>query len=268
MDKGIMVSVMLVAYNHEKFIRDAIEGILKQETKFDYEILVHDDASTDRTPVIIREYEEKYPTVIKAVYEKENQYQKGTLKKVLYTQKINGKYFATLDGDDYWTDADKLQKQVDFLETHEDYSMCMHNAIQKNDMTGETKLLNTFPEDGTYSQEEQVKTGLGSNFPATASYLFRTIYLKDLPELFYKADVGDYMLRQYYANCGKVYYFKKPMSVYRVAVSGSYMSNLRKDESFYNEYTLKMIDFLEHFNTYTKGKFNHNIGLLGILRIN
>lgn len=253
----IMLSVIVAAYNHEKYIRDAIEGILSQKTDFGYEILVHDDASTDKTAAIIREYEIKYPKVVKGIYETENRFQKGDINKVVLDLQREGKYFAFLDGDDYWIDREKLQKQVEFLESHEDYSMCMHNAIQLNCLTGEEKLLNTFPKEGTYSQEEQVKAGLGTNFPALASCVFRTECLKDMPEFFLKASGVDYAYRNYYANCGKVYYFDKAMTVYRMAVPDSYMSQVRKKQDFYNTYTIQMILFYEKFNTYTKNKFRH-----------
>lgn len=251
-----MLSVIISAYNQENFIKDAIEGVLSQKTAFRYEILVHDDASTDKTADIIREYEEKYPGVVKGIYETENQFQKGRLNKVVFDLKREGKYFAFLDGDDYWIDREKLQKQVEFLESHEDYSMCMHNAIQMNYLTGEKKLLNTFPGEGTYSQEEQVKAGLGTNFPAMASCVFRTAYLKDMPEFFLETSIGDYPYRNYYANCGKVYYFDRPMTIYRVGNAQSFMGNLRRNQNFYNTYTLQMIRFYEKFNSYTENRFH------------
>lgn len=255
--EDIMLTVIITAYNHEKYIRNAMDSILSQKTDFGYEILVHDDVSTDKTVDIIKEYEKKYPSIVKGIYETENQFSKGSLNRILFDLKREGKYFAFLDGDDYWNDNEKLQKQVEFLEMHEEYSMCMHNAIQLNCATGEEKLLNTFPEDGTYSQEEQVKAGLGTNFPAAASCVYRTAYLEDMPEFFLNTSIGDYPYRQYYASRGKVYYFKKPMVVYRTAVSNSYMSNVRKNQKFYNTYTLSMISFYENFNNYTANKFEH-----------
>lgn len=259
MNNGIIVSVLIAAYNHEKYIREAIESALMQRTNFNYEILIHDDASTDRTPKIIKEYEERYPFKIKPIYESENQFSKGLLAKTLYRRNFEGRYFAILDGDDYWTDCQKLQAQVDFLEAHPDYSMCMHNAVMKDEITGETKLLDSFPDDGTYTQEEQVMLGLGTDFPAFASFLFRTEFLKDMPEFFIKSGAGDYAIRQYYANCGKVYYSKKPMSVYRSAVPQSFMSNLRQDADFYGAYTLKSIRFFEQFDIYTDGRFSETL---------
>lgn len=124
-----LVSISCITYNHENFIRDAIEGFLMQKTTFPVEILIHDDASTDKTASIVREYEEKYPHLIKPIYQTENQYSKrdGSIGRI-QRGRARGKYYATCEGDDYWIDPLKLQKQVDFLEENSEYSMCFTNA--------------------------------------------------------------------------------------------------------------------------------------------
>lgn len=123
----LMVSIKCLAYNHEKFIRETLEGFVMQKTNFRFEAIVHDDASTDGTAAIIREYAEKYPDIIRPIYETENQYSKkdGSLSRIMH-EACNGKYIAMCEGDDYWTDSYKLQKQVDFLEANQDYVMCSH----------------------------------------------------------------------------------------------------------------------------------------------
>lgn len=130
-----VVSISCITYNHENFIRDAIEGFLMQKTTFPVEILIHDDASTDNTASIVREYEEKYPQLIKPIYQTENQYSKkdGTIGRI-QRGRARGKYFATCEGDDYWTDPLKLQKQVEFLEANPDCSLCFHasKSIRNN----------------------------------------------------------------------------------------------------------------------------------------
>lgn len=120
----LMVSIRCLAYNHEPYIRQCLEGFIMQKTNFRFEAVVHDDASTDGTVAIIREYAEKYPNIIKPIYETQNQYSKhdGSLGRIM-SAACTGKYIAMCEGDDYWIDPYKLQKQVDFLETHLDYSM-------------------------------------------------------------------------------------------------------------------------------------------------
>lgn len=124
-----LVSICCITYNHELYIREAIEGFLMQKTTFAIEILLHDDASTDGTAEVIREYEKKYPNLIFPVYQTENQYSKGV--KISFTYQFpraRGKYIALCEGDDYWTDPLKLQKQMDFLEKNPEYVLCGHNS--------------------------------------------------------------------------------------------------------------------------------------------
>lgn len=123
----IMVSVCCLSYNHENYIRQCLDGIVMQQTSFRFEVLVHDDASSDKSQQIILEYAQKYPDIIKPILQKENQFSKG--KGILgpfLCPKCTGKYVAFCECDDYWTDPLKLQKQVDFLETHKEYIFCCH----------------------------------------------------------------------------------------------------------------------------------------------
>jgi len=118
------VSICCLAYNHEPYIRDCLDGFMIQQTNFDFEVLIHDDASTDKTAEIIREYEKKYPDIIKPIYQTENQYSKRVgITRVFQFPRARGKYIAMCEGDDYWTDPLKLQKQVDFLESNPDYGL-------------------------------------------------------------------------------------------------------------------------------------------------
>ena len=125
----ILVSVCCMTYNHVSFIRQCLDGFMMQKCSFNFEVLIHDDASTDGTQNIIQEYVTRYPDIIKPIYQKENQYSKGIDPNVKYNfSRAKGKYIAMCEGDDYWTDPYKLQKQVDFLESHPDYVMCSHNV--------------------------------------------------------------------------------------------------------------------------------------------
>ncbi len=128
------VVVWCLAYNQQKYIRDALNGFVMQKTNFPFEVIVHDDASTDGTTEIILEYAERFPEIIKPVIEEHNQWQKGGLKHIISILNDNyriGKYIAFCEGDDYWVECDKLQRQVDYLERNPEYSMCFHSAKKK-----------------------------------------------------------------------------------------------------------------------------------------
>ncbi len=124
------VSVVCTAYNHAPYIRDALEGFLAQRTDFPVEILVNDDASTDGTAAILREYAARYPARIRVFCQEKNLYAQGLspYDAALYPA-ARGDYIALCEGDDYWTDPEKLQRQADFLDAHPDYSACVHNTL-------------------------------------------------------------------------------------------------------------------------------------------
>lgn len=128
-----LVSINCLAYNHEKYIEDTLVGFLIQKTLFPFEILIHDDASTDNTANIIRVYERKYPSIIKPIYQKENQWTIDSegIRRAQY-DRIKGKYLAWCEGDDYWTDSFKLQKQIGFLEANPEYALVATDVILVN----------------------------------------------------------------------------------------------------------------------------------------
>ena len=143
----ILVAIKCLVYNHEPYLRDCLEGFVMQQTNFPFVAIVHDDSSTDSSAAIIREYEAKYPNIIKPIYETENQYSKrdGSLGRIMNAavDATGAKYVAMCEGDDYWTDPLKLQKQVDFLESHIDYGLV--HTYRKIDMAGqlyETPIIN------------------------------------------------------------------------------------------------------------------------------
>ena len=124
-----IVSIQCLAYNHEKFIRDCLDGIVSQKTNFPFEAIVHDDASTDGTAEIIREYANKYPDIIIPIFEQVNLFSTDISKmRQIISSHLQGEYIAICECDDYWTDPNKLQIQMDFLRSHPDYSMCFHSA--------------------------------------------------------------------------------------------------------------------------------------------
>ncbi|RLA52874.1 MAG: glycosyltransferase family 2 protein [Gammaproteobacteria bacterium] len=133
-----VVSVCCTTFNHENYIGEAIDSFLMQKTNFPFEIIVRDDCSTDRTSSILRDYVHKYPDLIKPIYEAENQYSKGVKAMPVVYKKAVGAYFALCEGDDYWTDPLKLQKQVNFLQKNAEY-VVTYSDIQGFDSDGDLK---------------------------------------------------------------------------------------------------------------------------------
>ncbi len=218
----IIVAIKCLTYNHELYIRQCLEGFVMQQTNFRFVAIVHDDASTDKTAEIIREYAEKYPDVIIPLYETENQHSKhdGSLSNII-NQALNAtscKYIAWCEGDDYWIDPLKLQKQVDFLETHPDYTMCCSDAVIKSPR-GELNF-------SRYSSSTTIPFSAlvlgGGLFIQTATLVYHRSLVTDYPDCCKQCHVGDYPMQIYAGLKGKVYYFAEKMAVYRFQTATSW----------------------------------------------
>lgn len=250
MVSNIVVSVFCLAYNHEKYIRGALEGFVSQKTNFAFEVLVHDDASTDHTAEIIREYAEKYPHIIKPILQTENQYSKGVriLRELLLPQ-AKGKYFAWCEGDDCWIDDRKLQMQVDFLEAHPDYSACYHR-IRVNDIrTGSVRYIPKMEHSRDFDANEIVQGG--AIFQLSAAMMRSELYRQLPVAIFAAKGFGDIQLYIYSAMCGKCYVFFDVMSQYNHGTAGSWTirtANAGKDKRIEHEQCYKAM--LERVNQY------------------
>ena len=210
-----LVSIRCITYNHVNFIRDAIEGFLMQETTFPVEILIHDDASTDGTADIVREYEAQYPQLFMAIYQTENQYSKGN-KPGQFLRPQLGRYIAICEGDDYWTDAEKLQRQVLFLNDHNDYSAATENSLWVDCFSNTEYLFGTNVERDITIDEMLEKRPFG-----TASVLARKVSLHGREAHFKVAgDIGSWC---YLAKQGRIKYFPNVSSVYRRGTHGVVM---------------------------------------------
>lgn len=180
-----LVSICCITYNHEKYIRDAIEGFLMQKTDFPFEIIIHDDASTDKTADIIREYEKEYPEIFTCVYQEENQLSKGIRPLPTYIfPKVRGKYIALCEGDDYWTDPMKLQIQVDAMKKYPQCWMSFHPAFEISSNGEKIGITGRMADENfkIFSPHEVILGG--GEFSPTASLIFRNELLKDLPDFF------------------------------------------------------------------------------------
>jgi len=253
----VMVSVCCLAYNHEPYIRKCLDGFVMQKTSFKYEVLIHDDASTDRTADIIREYQRKYPDVIKPIYQSENQYSKGIsiLKKYQYPR-VNGKYIAFCEGDDYWTDELKLQKQVDFLENNTDYSMCVHQVTSHNCRTGKEENYTDQEKDKEYTKIEEIVRGTGCIFATNSIMILKTIPIS-MPECFTAKGFGDFQLLVYGIIVGKCYYIAESMSVYNWKTPGSWSTKIQDNNQFLINHLKELIAMLERVNEYYEFEYDH-----------
>lgn len=257
----IMVSIVCVTYNHSQYIRAALDGFLMQKTNFKYEILVHDDASTDGTTEILKEYKERYPDKINLILQTENQYSKGVKNSVKYMYPVvRGKYVALCEGDDAWIYAGKLQEQFDFLEMHSDVAMYIHNALRIDARTGEKVLQINGMDSGYISDEEIILCTKGS--VPTASFFYRSQYIKNLPEWFDKSPVGDNPLRYLCALNGKIYYQNEAWSVRNYMHEGSWNSTMADDVERYNLMANRNIAFLSLFNECSGKRFEAYIDVL------
>lgn len=222
--KQPLVSILCATYNQEKYIAQTIEGFLLQKVNFPIEIIIHDDASTDGTADIIRKYEAEHPDLIKGIYQTENQYSKRVdiWAKFLYS-KAQGKYFAECEGDDYWTDPSKLQRQVDFLESHPDYILS-HTAFKYYDQNN-----------GVFLEDQSIKRNLEIQEKELEKLslliLDRNQYRIQTVTILYKSELwslitdsfamskyffmGDTQLYFFASKFGKIHYDPTVTSVYR-----------------------------------------------------
>ena len=250
------VSVYCMAYNHEKYIRSALEGFVNQKTTFDYEVFVHDDASTDNTASIIREYAERYPQIIKPIYQVENQHSKGINKfRAFILPHATGEYIASCEGDDYWIDETKLQRQVDFLDNHPEYSACVHNSYKLDMRTQEKNVM--FAALDYDIQVYNALEGIATCYQ-TASLMYRRKYADNRPQFYYNASkngFGDYPQAIFLALNGPIRYLGQTMSVYRFGTESSWTTRNRKDmhkSALHYQYVSQM---LREVNEYTNGLY-------------
>jgi alcohol dehydrogenase class IV/glycosyltransferase involved in cell wall biosynthesis len=227
-DEDIMVSIRCAVYNHEPYLRECLDGFLMQKTSFRYEIVIHDDASTDHSVDIIREYARKYPDIIKPIYEVENQYSKDrqSISRIL-TQACRGKYFASCEGDDYWTDPLKLQKQIAFLESHPDYSMCC-SAFTQTIAGHEEKTAVCMDRDEITLDDLLKECWIG-----TLTVVFRKDAIADYRPPYKDLPMGDLPLWCHLASKGRIKYIRDITGNYRSLVSSAcHFTDLKKEYAF------------------------------------
>lgn len=233
----IVVSVCCLCYNHEKYIRQALDSILSQKTNFPFEIIVHDDASRDRSVAIIREYQEKYPGIIRPIFQKENQYSRGaSISRDFLYPAAKGEFIAITECDDFWCDDNKLQKQIDALRANPDCIFCAHQTqLSREDGSILGKIIPaTLLPAGMVPHKNLVRMLEEGEQFHTSSRMARSDVLKEFahnpPDYAQSVKlIGDLPLILYLIQRGNCYYIPEVMSVYRMQSIGSYSVRLAKD---------------------------------------
>jgi len=255
----ILVSIICNVYNHKKYLRETLEGFLSQKCSFQFEVLIHDDCSTDGSADIIKEYAEKYPEMILPIYQEENQHSKGVAINAVYQYpRVRGKYTAYCEGDDFWCDPEKLQRQVDALESSPEADICTHGAVRIRDgkkaggicPANKRRVFTPF----------EVILG-GGEFVATNSIMCRSELNRNIPDFrkVFFFDI-DYALQIHGSLRGGMIYLPECMSAYREFAAGSWTvdqyENPEKRDLFRERYE----EMLRTLDNDTGGTYSAEIG--------
>ena len=254
----VYVSIICTTFNHERYIKDALDGFLAQKTTFRYEIVIHDDASTDNTQEIIKSYQEKYPGLIKCILQTENQYSKGVEVVGLAVEQSLGEYVALCEGDDYWVSDKKIETQLSKLLRFPEVQMSFHTALQIDCRDNKEEII------GIYGDHEKVirvddiihKTNgilpTASTMVSKKAFSFFTETVKDMPYLLN----GDIYLQILSSMPEGALFIPEPMSVYRFFAEGSWNSKRALDTDKMYVHLKSGLRAYTHFQTMFKSKFD------------
>lgn len=258
-----LVSICTTTYRHEKYLAQTLDSFLAQRVNFPYEILIHDDASPDGTEAIIREYAARYPDIILPLYETENQYSQNIpINETFNFPRARGKYIALCEGDDYWCDPDKLQRQIDYMEAHEGCTFCFTNGYIKdeNGVNPDRKFVPYYEEEKKWypgkSADCTLETVTRLSFIPTASFVFRTDALRSLPDEFRDkmCQYGDLRMKLYLTAAGYAHYEHLFGCVYRENVPTSAFQVWKKEKRAQVYERARTVTVLaEDVNRYSKG---------------
>lgn len=223
-DTATAVSVIMITYNHADYISRAIEGVLMQKTNFKVELIISNDASPDNSHEVIEKAIANLPENISVSYYNHAE-NVGMMRNFLFAlDHANSPYLAHCDGDDYWTDENKLQKQFDFLEANPDYQICHHNVLEKRGLKYR-KRNHKLTSDKTDDLERLAE----GNFIHSSSIMLRNT-VREFPEYFSRAENGDYFLLLLAARNGKIKYLNEVMGVYRIHNTSSWSSMKKREQ--------------------------------------
>jgi glycosyltransferase involved in cell wall biosynthesis len=242
------ISILMITYNHEKFIAQAIESVLIQQANFDYELVIGEDGSSDRTREIALDFQRRYPDKIRVLLTDQNLGMHRNFARTL--EACRGQYIALLEGDDYWTSPDKLQKQAEVLDTHPECALCFHQVatLEHEDQQPivrhkQHKLISNL--------EDIVRT----NFIPTGSVMFRREFLTTFPDWFYTAPVVDWPLFVAVAEHGEIRYLDEVMATYRIHNGGVWSTQSQAKR------TEVLIDTCKAINLYLESRYEKTVNL-------
>lgn len=245
------LSVCLITYNHEGFIRQTWEGILMQQCNFDFEIVVGLDKGTDRTEQILKECIEKSPRPVKLLSTEQNLGMVDNWMRTLFA--CEGEYVAILEGDDYWTDPTKLQKQVDLLDRHPDYAFAFHDVNVQYDNTAETQPLAGVRNKSVFELEDII---LNPWFIPTCSVVYRNKFLPRFPKWLASKKLIDIPVEMLLASQGAIGYIGERLATYRIHTGGvSHIQWSGKEKVF----EFSTIPVFKAFDKFTNGKYRQLI---------
>ena len=242
-----LLSVCLITYNHEKYIRQAIEGVVCQKVDFEWELIIADDFSTDGTRTILKEYQEKYPNQIRLILQEKNVGPAQNWLDLMNTPK--SKYIAYFEGDDYWIDENKLQKQVDFLEQNPSFTLC-HSNVKVINLEGETIDNHQLKNWNKINPILDYRFAIFTPIAFSCTSVFRNIV--SFNKLSKKVKAGDWMLWILLTLKGNAKYFDEKFSIYRVGSGISGTSIWHKD---FHYRVLFLFHQLSLKNSFSKNKW-------------
>jgi glycosyltransferase involved in cell wall biosynthesis len=248
-DVVVKVSVLMISYNQDQFVGQAIDSVLSQRVDFEYELVIGEDCSTDRTREIVASFGAKFPDRIRLLLPKSNLGMQENFKATLAA--CSGQYVAVLEGDDYWTSPLKLKRQVEFLDAHSDCAICFHSVVRSSPTGGQPESI--LP-DSRYKQDRYTTRDLlVENFIPTCSVMFRRGLFGELPDWMGTLGFSDWPIHILNSECGSIGYIKQTMGVYRVHSEGAWsgrISGQRRSD---------MVRFYEVIDAHLKFKYHRVI---------
>ncbi len=251
-DTPPLVSVICITYNQEQYIADAIEGFLQQETNFSFEIIIHEDASTDRTADIVFNYSKKYPNIIKPIFQKENQLvQKGVNVQLTAALYSKGKYLACCEGDDYWIDPKKLQIQIEEMQKNPQCDISFHPGIYKwADGSQKDKTITQYSSQNKIFTISEIILG-GGGFCLSPTLVIKRTIFESLPSWYHQVPAGDYFLQMLGSIKGGALYVNRVMAVYRTGIAGSWSDKISSNPDYFYYFYTSLLKAIENMNLHT-----------------